>query len=234
MSQPVIEIQDITFGYDNQKPILQIDSLCIKRSGRVFISGPSGCGKSSLLGLISGVLTPKKGRVSILNNPLHEWGASQRDQFRANHCGVIFQLFNLIPYLSVIDNVGLPLQFSQDRKRRIEQTGKSIFDESSRLLSALGINSDLHKQCVTDLSVGQQQRVAAARALIGAPEIIIADEPTSALDAAVCQQFIELLIQECDTSQSTLIFVSHDDRLSQYFDDRVDLNRLNTVREGQE
>ena len=147
----------------------------------------------------------------------------QRDRFRADHLGVIFQQFNLLPFLSILDNVLLPCQFS---KRRRHQAG-DLQDAALRILTELQIEPSLLERDVMTLSVGQQQRVAVARALIGNPQLVIADEPTSALDAANRDSFIELLFQRVSEHQSTLIFVSHDEQLAQHFDHHINLSEIN-------
>ncbi|MEM1001528.1 MAG: ATP-binding cassette domain-containing protein, partial [Bacteroidota bacterium] len=137
----------------------------------------------------------------------------------ADHIGYIFQMFNLLPYLSVVENVTLPCSFSKHRFNKVAGNDKKVDDEAVRLLSKLGLSdSKLLSKPVTELSLGQQQRVAACRALIGSPEILIADEPTSALDADAQESFLELLSEECSNNDITLIFVSHDERLSNGFD----------------
>jgi putative ABC transport system ATP-binding protein len=153
-------------------------------------------------------------------------GGSARDRFQADHMGVIFQMFNLVPYLSVVENVTLPCRFSRRRAARTTDGGGPQ-SEALRLLSRLGISDPLLQRPVTDLSVGQQQRVAAARALMGAPEVIIADEPTSSLDAGHRRSFIRLLFEECDKAKATLIFVSHDTSLAPLFHRTVQLNAIN-------
>jgi putative ABC transport system ATP-binding protein len=180
----------------------------------LFLHGPSGSGKSTLLNLIGGVLLAARGSVSLLGQPLGELSASRRDAFRADHLGFIFQQFNLIPYLSVLDNVLLPCRFSARRAKRISEPGA----EARRLLSALDLDPALLSRPAAELSVGQQQRVAAARALIGQPEILIADEPTSALDAERQSAFVELLLNEARQAGSAVVFVSHDLRLATHFE----------------
>lgn len=194
---------------------------------RVFLHGPSGCGKSTLLALLGGVLTPQHGKITLLHTDLTALSASARDRFRVDHIGFIFQQFNLIPYLSVLDNTLLPCRFSSRRKTRATARGLSVQQEACRLLDHLGLGQALRDRAVTALSVGQQQRVAAARALIGRPEIIIADEPTSSLDAARQDSFLDLLLQECEAAKSTLLFVSHDHRLATHFTRTVALRELN-------
>jgi putative ABC transport system ATP-binding protein len=223
--------ENLRFRWQKELPYtLDIPKLEVKRGENLFIRGASGSGKSTLLALLAGVNTPTEGKVVALNQALNRLSGLQRDRFRADHVGYLFQLFNLIPYLSVLDNVILPCRFSRLRKQRATALGNSLVDEARRLLDHLDIGSDalLHRP-VTSLSVGQQQRVAAARALIGSPEIIIADEPTSALDSDNRQAFIRLLFQECETAHSTLIFVSHDPHLETLFKRHITLSELNAV-----
>ena len=192
---------------------LAIDELRVSLGERLFVAGPSGSGKSTLLGLLAGVTVPQQGSVTILDTELSTLRSAERDRFRADHVGYIFQMFNLIPYLTVVENVTLPLRFSARRSGRVANPER----EAERLLTQLGMG-DFMRRTVTRLSVGQQQRVAAARALIGSPEIILADEPTSSLDEGHSENFVRLLFDECEQAGSTLIFVSHDSRLAPLFD----------------
>jgi len=223
-----IKITNLVFRYPNmQSPCLDIPIFNADAGERVFLYGPSGSGKSTLLGLIGGVLRAEIGKIEILGNDFSQLSQTQRDRMRADHIGFIFQQFNLIPYLSVIDNVVLPCQFSQHRLRKALAGGNTLNAEAKRLLSQLDLAPSLWHQPVTQLSVGQQQRVAAARALIGKPEIIIADEPTSALDADRQTAFLELLLRECIDANATLLFVSHDRRLASSFNQEIDLPSIN-------
>ena len=206
---------------------MNIARFSVNAGERVFIYGPSGCGKSTLLGLLSGVLTPQQGKLRLFDTDLTALSGSERDRFRVDHIGLIFQQFNLIPYLSVFDNVLLPCHFSSRRSARAKTSGRTLTNEAERLLSHLSLDSALWQRPVTTLSVGQQQRVAAARALIGQPEIIIADEPTSSLDADRQNDFLNLLLQECKAAQSTLLFVSHDHQLTPHFTREVALAAMN-------
>jgi putative ABC transport system ATP-binding protein len=223
-----IDLADLRFGYDAEE-ILNIAELQVAESQTVFLFGPSGSGKSTLLAMIGGVLVPQEGRVSILGQDLTGMKSAARDRVRADHVGFIFQQFNLVPYLSVIENVYLPCRYSQRRSKRAAEADGSIEASAIRLLSALGIDEDLRARRSTDLSVGQQQRVAAARAIIGRPEIIIADEPTSSLDAGRRREFIDLLLFECERANSTVIFVSHDASLATHFDVAIDLEQANAA-----
>ena len=226
-SELVVSLSDISFSWsENQDPTLRFCSLDIFQGEHVFIKGPSGSGKSTLLGLLTGILTPQQGKVSLLNTNVTHLKQSQRDQFRADHIGYIFQQFNLLPYLSVAENVELPCHFSVFRKGK---SSTSLREQSTHLLNRLHLNEALLTKPVIELSIGQQQRVAAARALIGQPELIIADEPTSALDVDNRTAFIKLLMEEAENAQSTLIFVSHDPSLEALFDRSIDLNQLNQL-----
>jgi putative ABC transport system ATP-binding protein len=226
-----IDIEQVRFGWPGARPLLEIDRLLIGKGERVFLRGPSGSGKSTLLGLIGGVLVPGQGRVRLLDTDIAALGAAGRDRFRGEHLGFVFQMFNLVPYLTVLENVLLPAQFSRARRDRIG--AGDLRGEARRLLEALGLTGELPDRGVTQLSMGQQQRVAAARALFGRPEIVIADEPTSALDADARAGFLELLMAECRAQGTTLLFVSHDMSLQAHFDRSLamaDINRAAGVQ----
>jgi putative ABC transport system ATP-binding protein len=235
MSSPVIQIENLAFRYPNAHSVcLDIRELHADAGERIFIYGPSGSGKSTLLGLLGGVLTPERGTISLLGHELTTMTPSARDRLRADHIGFVFQQFNLIPYLSVTDNVLLSCRFSERRHSLAVASGDTLHDEAARLLDHLDIAAELRHRPVTQLSVGQQQRVAAARALIGRPEIVIADEPTSALDAERQIAFLELLSRECIAANATLLFVSHDRRLASGFNREIALPSLNRAQALQE
>ncbi|OPX54709.1 putative ABC transport system ATP-binding protein [Oceanospirillum multiglobuliferum] len=224
----MIELQNVSFTWPSQtEPTLKIESLTIAAGEKVFIHGPSGCGKSTLLSLLAGVMVPQQGEILIDHQALQSLSAGQRDHFRADNIGLVFQQFNLLPYLSVLDNVTLPCQFSKQRKLRLQHAGTSPKDAAQQLLRHLDLSESLWQKPITQLSIGQQQRVAVARALIGSPPVIIADEPTSALDKQSRDQFLALLTAEVDNSQSSLIFVSHDDELQKHFSRMIRLPELN-------
>ncbi len=229
--KPAIAIENLCFAWrTGMAPVLKIERLQVPRGERVFIEGPSGSGKSTLLSLVAGVVVPQEGRVGVNGRQLNTMPGAARDQFRADQIGYIYQMFNLIPYLSIVENVTLPCRFSKIRRERAAGRNGDLMAEATRLLKKLGLEaSSFGNRAVTDLSVGQQQRVAAARALIGTPAIIIADEPTSALDAQHREAFIRLLFQECDREETTLVFVSHDTSLAGIFDRRVRLTDINVI-----
>ncbi len=222
-----IEISDLRFGYGNDADVIAMPAFTIAAGEKVFLFGPSGSGKTTLLSLIGGVLVPRQGVVTVLNQPLSGIGGAARDRFRADHIGFIFQQFNLLPYLSVVENVCLPCKYSARRLKRVQESDGSAQNAAARLLDELGIDAELRTRAATQLSVGQQQRIAVARALIGRPEIIIADEPTSALDADRRREFIELLLSESARAESAVVFVSHDRTLATHFDRSIDLPSVN-------
>jgi putative ABC transport system ATP-binding protein len=221
-----VSLRDLRFAWPGKPMLLDIAAFQLARGERVFLRGPSGSGKSTLLGLIGGVLDPSSGEVRVLGTVLGSLSRAARDEFRGEHLGFVFQMFNLIPYLGVLDNVVLPLDFSPRRAAKL--AGRDARAEARRLLAALGLDArDLLERPVTQLSIGQQQRVAAARALLGAPEIVVADEPTSALDHDARAQFLDLLQQQCRALNTALLFVSHDTSLSPLFDRSVALDAIN-------
>lgn len=226
-SEPAaVGLRSLRFRWRAGDPdVLALDCLEIARGQRVFLAGPSGSGKTSLLSLIAGVLVPSSGTVEVLGTALETLSAARRDAFRTRHIGMVFQMFNLLPYLSLLENVLLPCRFSEARRQRAASEGRSPAEEARRLLEALDLDPPaLAARPVVRLSTGQQQRVAAARALIGRPEIILCDEPTSALDAERQQAFVDLLFREVETAGATLIFASHDLRLAPLFDRVVELH----------
>jgi putative ABC transport system ATP-binding protein len=205
---------------------LVIDNFELKRGERLFLVGPSGSGKSTFLSLLAGIATPQEGIIEVLGTDIAKLSGSARDRFRAEHYGIIFQMFNLLPYGSVIDNVLLPLSFSRTRRARAEAEG-GVHAEAARLLETLSLEKAvIESGSAANLSVGQQQRVAAARALIGSPELIVADEPTSSLDRDRQQAFLDLLFADIDAAGATLVMVSHDESLSGRFDRVVNLTDI--------
>ena len=228
----VVELEDAQFFWPGStNPTIHIPKLHITQGEHVFIKGPSGCGKSTLLALLTGINTLTSGSLSVLDTDLASLSASQRDRFRANRIGYIFQQFNLLPYLNVLENVLLPCQFSKIRRDRahLGASSQTLNEQAQALLERLHLPNELHTRPVSELSIGQQQRVAAARALIGHPELVIADEPTSALDYDNRKAFIELLMEQANQANATLVFVSHDPTLEPLFDRTLNLPDINQV-----
>ncbi|MDF2231666.1 ABC transporter ATP-binding protein [Albimonas sp. CAU 1670] len=204
---------------------LRILNLSLAQGERIFLFGPSGSGKSTLLSAIAGVVDVSPGAILIADKDVGAVNGGARDRFRVDHIGMIFQVFNLVPWLSALENVLLPCRFSERRRKR---AGDDPATTARRLLGELGLSDPaLATRQAGELSVGQQQRVAAARALIGKPDLILADEPTSALDEAATAAFVDLLARECAAAGSALLFVSHDRSLERHFDRSVDFQDLN-------
>lgn len=220
-----ISLKNLRFGYSPDKPVLDVKEFGIARGERIFLYGPSGSGKTSLLSLITGIVSPDEGEIAVLGTKLNSLSVRQRDAFRAAHIGYIFQQFNLIPYLNVIENICLPCWNNKERLSRVE--GRSLEEEAVDLLKSVGMDAHRYDQ-VTQLSVGQQQRVAAVRAMMGRPEIVIADEPTSSLDSDRQDEFISLLLKRAGV---TLVFVSHNRELAKHFDRSLSLLDLNLAGE---
>ncbi|HEL2979831.1 TPA: ATP-binding cassette domain-containing protein [Stenotrophomonas maltophilia] len=225
---PVISLEDVQFGYGMQL-VLDIPRLWVEQGSSVLLRGISGGGKSTLLGLLAGVLLPGRGRVEVAGQALQDMGGAARDRFRADQLGVIFQQFNLLPFLTVRDNIALGLRFSRLRSARISGP---LDAEIARLLQALQLNPELMQRRAGTLSVGQQQRVAAARALIGRPALLLADEPTSALDREAATAFLQLMSAQCQAAGTTVLVVSHDDSLQPLFDRTISLSEINQAGAG--
>lgn len=215
---PAVQTRDLTYRWPKSRASLRFPDLTLNAGDHLFIKGASGSGKSTLLSLLGGMLRPASGSIALLGIDLGPLGNGQRDRFRADHMGVIFQQFNLVPYLSTVANVTLPCRLSVLRRQR---TSAGVEEEARALLRDLAIPESHWPQQVSRLSVGQQQRVAAARALIGQPQLILADEPTSALDADNRDRFIDVLLTLAHRTSSSVIFVSHDQSLARHFDQQL-------------
>ncbi|MFK7700863.1 ABC transporter ATP-binding protein [Pseudomonas caspiana] len=228
MTQALIELSNLGFTWPGHAQLLDIPAFQLEPGETLFLKGPSGSGKTTLLGLLGGVQKPNRGSIRLLGQELTELSSGERDRFRVNHTGYIFQQFNLLPFLSVRENVELPCHFSKVRAKRAKQRHGSVESAAVTLLAHLGLKDpEMLGRRADSLSIGQQQRVAAARALIGQPELVIADEPTSALDTDAREAFIKLLFAECREAGSSLLFVSHDQSLAPLFDRSLSLSELN-------
>ncbi|MCD9149271.1 ABC transporter ATP-binding protein [Pseudophaeobacter flagellatus] len=224
----ILSIQNLRFAWPGaNQSTLNIKSFSIEPGERVLLSDRSGSGKSTLLSAIAGTIEPQRGTLSVCGTDLTELSSTERDRFRSDNIGMIHQLFNLLPFLNALDNVTLPCRFSRRRQKDLDNPRI----EARRLLSAMGMDGEqLLSMPVSELSVGQQQRVAAARALIGYPPIILADEPTSALDPVSRDAFLDLVLAECLDAGSTLLFVSHDPGIAGRFDRSIDWMTVNENR----
>ena len=221
---PVLQIESLRYTWPGDvRPVLDIHRLQLAAGETVFLYGPSGSGKSTLLAAIGGLIRPDAGRLIFRDQDLVGLRSARRDRIRAEHLGVIFQQFNLLPWLDVRANVMLPCRFSRPRARRAGAPRQA----AEQLLTAMDLAPELWGRRADQLSVGQQQRVAAARALIGRPALILADEPTSALDSDRRQSFLDLLFAQVRAAGSSLLFVSHDRELAGRFDRSIDLTQVN-------
>ena len=221
-----VRLGDVSFTWAGRTPFtLEVPSLEIRAGETAFLSGASGSGKSTLLSLICGIAAPDRGVVEVDGTDLTGLNRASRDRFRAERIGVIFQMFNLLPYATPLDNIVLPLAFSSKRQQGLDDPKASAL----RLAQELGLDATMVAEArAGELSIGQQQRVAAARALIGRPSLVIADEPTSSLDAGAQRAFIDLLMEQVDQANATLLMVSHDERLADHFDSVLNLSEIAT------
>lgn len=218
-----IKIENLYFSYDSHNVVLNLKKLRVSKYEKHFLYGPSGHGKSTLLNLIAGVLPHNKGHIQVLGEDYSSLSSHAKNKLRGHKMGHIFQNFNLIPYLNVKENILLPARlFGRG------QSWQESLEECHQFIKTLGMSEHANK-LPTQLSIGQQQRVAQARALLGRPQLIVADEPTSSLDEKNTDEFMKLLIEHCQKKQLTLLFVSHDHRLKSYFDASTDLNEVNEV-----
>jgi putative ABC transport system ATP-binding protein len=217
MSAALVDLQGLEFSWGAKETLIHLPCWQVQAGEQLLISGPSGCGKSTLLALIAGIMVAPKGSVKLLGVDLASLTAAHRDRFRADHIGIVFQQFNLIPYLSALDNMVLACRLSSRRSQSFS-TVNSMRDAARKLANDLDLDAKAIARPVTQLSIGQQQRVAAVRALLGEPELLLADEPSSALDAKRESQLIDLLTRQCRRQGTALILVSHHQALEKHVD----------------
>jgi len=211
----VLEISEVAFRWPGRSAFsLTVPNFAVSKGETVLLLGESGSGKSTLLSLICGTILPDQGKVDISGVDITTLNGGARDRFRGEQIGVIFQQFNLLPFGSVADNILLPLRFAPARRKRAGHMEHG----AETLCTALGLPDGVTRSKASMLSVGQQQRVAVARALIAQPPLIIADKPTSALDANSQSAFLDLLFKQTTTHNTSLLMVSHDPRLGERFD----------------
>lgn len=222
-----LEIKNLFFEWKEKKNFqLNLKDLKLKKRKKVLILGESGSGKSTLLNIISGIIRPCSGTININQENITTLSPKKIDFFRASNIGVIFQQFNLLEYISPINNILLPCYFTGFKKKNY----KYFHEKAFHLADKLGINKNILNQNKSkELSVGQKQRIAIIRAIINTPKIILADEPTSALDNKNKIKFIEILFEVCEQEKTTLLMVSHDTSLIKHFDDNYLLESLNKV-----
>ena len=223
MDESIIKIDSVRFYWSKKSNFkIFVPNLEIKKGEKVLLLGESGSGKTTLLSLMCGFLNPLSGNISINGNTINQLSSKTRDEYRADNIGIIFQQFNLLPYANVVDNVLLPLYFSKVRSNNVSNKKEKVIE----LFKQLRLPDDITQFRASSLSMGQQQRVAVARALIGNPSLIIADEPTSSLDVDAQKIFLNLMFEQISENNSTLLMVSHDKSLSNQFDRLIDINEI--------
>ncbi|MDC1208127.1 ATP-binding cassette domain-containing protein [Litorivicinus sp.] len=215
----ILETNRLEYSYSSGQTI-HFPNLKIRVGDRVLVTGRSGCGKTTFLNLIAGALKIQKGEIDLIGNQFSSLRPAALDQIRADHIGYVFQTLNLIPFLTVLENVKLGVQFSHQRTSKASK----IESEISRILSALGLPKNILNRQISNLSVGQQQRVACARALLGKPELFLADEPTSSLDPKSTTEFVQELINTFDPSKQAILIVSHNPSMVPFFDTVIELD----------
>ena len=201
--------KDLTTGQAVVHALRGVD-LTVEEGEYLAVVGPSGSGKTTLLGLIGGLDAPTEGRVVVTGVDITGLGEDRLAEIRNAAVGFVFQFFNLIPTLTALENVELPVQFA----------ARARFDPSQRareLLEMVGLGDRLHNR-PPELSGGEQQRTAIARALANDPPLLLADEPTGNLDSATGEEILRLLRRLCDESGQTVIMVTHDHRVATYAD----------------
>tara|TARA_Y100001949_G_scaffold155002_1_gene142962 strand:- start:2909 stop:3595 length:687 start_codon:yes stop_codon:yes gene_type:complete len=228
LDDSIVKIESLRFQWSkNNNFKIFVPKLEVGRGKKVLFLGESGSGKTTLLSLICGFLEPLSGSISINDKIISDLTSTNKDAYRSDNIGIIFQQFNLLPYANVIDNIILPLYFSKQRSKKVENK----INAAMNLCDQLRLPESILNQKASNLSVGQQQRVAVARALIGSPSIIVADEPTSSLDTEAQELFLDLMFDQISKNSSTLLMVSHDKSLTNYFDQVIDINEI-LVREN--
>ena len=206
----MITVNGVVKRFQNETAIRYRD-LVFEDGKSYMLLGASGCGKSTLLNMIAGILSPEEGSILIGDEDMTKKSQKEKDKFRIEKIGYIFQDFKLIPEMTVMDNIGI---------LRLERVDISGADE---VLAALGMLDKKNKK-VKHLSGGEKQRVAIARAIVKKPEIILADEPTGNLNFEIGEAVIRQLMEI--SRGKTLIAVTHDERLAKYFDCTVDMNEV--------
>ena len=225
MDENIIKIDSVRFHWSKKSSFkIFVPNFEINKGEKVLLLGESGSGKTTLLSLICGFLNPLSGIISINGSTINKLSSKTKDEHRADNIGIIFQQFNLLPYANVIDNIVLPLYFSKVRSANVTNQRESALN----LCKQLRLPDDIDQYKASSLSVGQQQRVAVARALIGNPSLVIADEPTSSLDTDAQQIFLDLMFEQISNNKSTLLMVSHDRSLAERFDRLIDINEVLT------
>ena len=216
----IIQIEDLKFWYTGKEFQLEISNLKINKGSKVAILGKSGSGKTTLAHLISGILKPQSGLIRFMGQNISNLSDGERRAYRIKNIGFIFQEFELIEYLSVLDNLILPYKLNKSLSLNEE-----TINRAKAIAGRIEIENKLHKY-PNQLSGGERQRLATARALITSPSLVIADEPTGNLDTQTANKVLNEIINQSSKSNSTLLMITHDPRLLESFDQVIDLNKL--------
>lgn len=226
MPSSVIELRHVRKAFvapgGEVVPVLEIDAFALDSGEECALEGQSGSGKSTLLNVISGIMRPDSGSVFIDGHDIARFAEASRDRVRADTLGLVFQQFNLLPGFTALENVLVAMSFGSARPDR---------RRAADLLGAVGLAHRLdHKPA--ELSIGQQQRVAVARALANRPRVVLADEPTASIDTAHQQQVIDLLRDACRAEGAALLVVTHDPLVAAQFPRRLRLEDFNRAASG--
>ncbi len=219
----MIQIDEMTFDYGSSGFRLTVRSLRIAAGEKVAIVGPSGSGKSTLLRLIAGAAIPNKGSIRIGQTRVDQLNDAERRNFRISQIGFVFQEFELIEYLSVRENIRLPYLI-----HRSQRWNSAAMGRLQSLTIASGLSELLHRY-PDQLSQGERQRVAICRALVAQPQLILADEPTGSLDSKMGSEILDLLINQANDENATLLMVTHDVSFSSRMDRSIDMTKLHQV-----
>jgi len=214
----MIRIENLEFSYPGADFHLQIPAFEVRAGEKVAVIGPSGSGKTTLLNLVAGILLPSSGHVQVNEISVSELNDAERRNFRIAHIGQVFQAFELIDYLNVLDNILHPFRIT----RSLKLTSQVRLHADS-LAKQMGIGDKLARR-IDRLSQGEKQRVAICRALLPAPRLILADEATGNLDPRNKAQILELLFQSVEDHEATLLAVTHDHELLPHFDRVIDFH----------
>jgi putative ABC transport system ATP-binding protein len=216
----MIAVLNLTFSYGDENFRIHIPKLSIKDGEKTALIGPSGTGKTTLLNLLSGILIPSSGQIMIGDLDITTFGFEDRQDLRMVKMGLVFQEFELLDYLSVLDNILLPYRITP-----IHDLNKSIIERAEQLASDVGL-SDKLKRYPSNLSQGERQRVAVCRALLTKPSFIFGDEPTGNLDPENRDHVMEILFDYCDKTKVPLLVVTHDFDLIKRFDRTIDVTEF--------
>jgi putative ABC transport system ATP-binding protein len=213
-TQPIIDLRDVRLNLRSaagEVNILRGINLAVAQGDMVSVVGPSGAGKSTLMMLVAGLETASSGQVTVAGRDLSVMGEDALAAFRRDHVGIVFQAFRLIPTMSAMENVAIPLELAGE---------EDAFDKARESLGLVGLAERVHHY-PDQLSGGEQQRVAIARAFVGKPKLLLADEPTGNLDRATGEDIVELLFDLRARHGTTLVLITHDEGLAQRCDRMV-------------